>query len=289
MKTPRLLIIIVIIGIVSCNTKYKVYDKIESYMNEEDYNSAIQLIDSLVTIDSMDARLYFLKGEIFIDNMNYCSGVSYLEKALEKGMFTSGLFVDLGHAEYMCGDTFGALNSFLAANRLDSTAEKLNYNFGIWYYNNYSYKLAIDYFKKEIEYYPDNIHAIDALASSYYHSGLFDNCIKEYMQISDSLMDISSYYELAESYIFLDKFDKALEIYIQAKNKFPFNPWLQINLSKTYGLMGNHDSALIEISKISHDTTYRKEFYNIKYLAFKGLNIFDSAQYYKNKLLIYSD
>jgi tetratricopeptide (TPR) repeat protein len=164
---------------------------VEFYQKQKDYPNAIKYIDEIITLDSTNARYYFIKGQM-LEN---------IQKIPE----------------------------------------------------------AIGNYEKVLEYTPDEINAIRKLAFLYRSENQHQKVIDLYLPFLESNPDdMIARLSIAESFYFLDKFDKSRELLLPIENQ-KNNPWGVNDLLGRVELEEkNFDKAIYYFSKvIEHDKKNR--------------------------------
>jgi len=167
-----------ILGILKSHNDFETrYLLTHALKNSYQYELALTHIDILETLEPDNYKCYNTKGLIYDDQGYYLEAIPYFQKAIEL---------------------------------TDDIAPSLNAVTG--YYKAKRYSEAIEHGLKAIEKYGDESEILKYIAYSYYHKSDYEMTIEYYKRILAINPDMYyMYYDMAESYFYLDQLDLAIE------------------------------------------------------------------------------
>jgi len=120
---------------------------------------------------------FFIRSFLHLDT--YKNRFNFWENATEEGPFKGTAFVNLGKLQEESGNNVGAKDYYGKALEFDSATVKANNNYGAMVYVvDHDNEKALQFFKKEVKYYPTNTDALNNIGVYYQAKGDLDSAIK---------------------------------------------------------------------------------------------------------------
>ena len=166
----------------------------------------------------------------FLTKGNWLKAVQLLEEEIAKYPDAKELYLELGQIYYQKGSHKKSLENFQHALKLDTENTQINFKIGTIYLEMNEPKLAIYYYERIKEEFPDSLYN---KALAYEKLNRFDEAI-------DALVDLveypnviaNAYYFLIELLIAISHIDDAFEYLVRAEKLFGKTP----QISYLYGI-----------------------------------------------------
>jgi len=142
----------------------------------------------------------------------------------------------------------------MAAQQIDPKAKEW-YEKGLKASNDGKYNIAIKYFKKAIEIYPDYEDALFKIGFTHERQKEYEEALKYYervLKLNPNAWD--AWYSIGIVYAKMEKYKKALPYFKKAYELKPDNPNVADAYARVYRYLGNHKKA----DKIIEE--YRKKY-----------------------------
>jgi tetratricopeptide (TPR) repeat protein len=264
MKARLLAMTVLMLGIVivftACQTKEVTSAKV--YIQQDNWEKAIEQLEIAVTLYPGDAEAHYLLGEGLSQQADWQRMNDEFDKSLKIGPVWEAQInstrekswvnqFNAGVGKLNKSDLEGAIENFETSALIDPDRVESYKTLGISYTRVDELEKAIASFKKVLELEPDNKDAISGLAGIYFQQ-------KEYQKVVDLMLkslevdenDNDAIANLALAYDFLGDREKARETYETALEKNPGDKDLLFNLARLHFLGNEYDEAVKLFNKV---------------------------------------
>ncbi len=228
-------------------------EKIQEYIELGLYDEGLELLDQYAEMFSDEWEIHFLYSRIYTEIDQPDKAIPYLHK---------GLKIDKTNADCLLGlfYAYALMNQLKKGGRYLLRAEKYHPDNDmvlaslIWYYTEISnYSEAISYFEKSKRSSELNPEALRNGGLAFEKSGDYDNAEKCFL----AALEINPQYDevrdlLADHYIFLEEYQKAIDIYKTALKGSPHNIRIMSRLVFCYSQANQHEQASFIAKDIIH-------------------------------------
>lgn len=190
------------------------YELARIYLRQNRTDDAILLVEKAISINDSNSWYYILLAEMYKQNRQYDKVVEVFERLSNKFPENIDFRYDLALTYIITGDYKKAIETYNDIEKIIGVSEDISLKKRNLWNNLGKPGKALDEIESLVEAYPYN---------------------SRYLQI------------LAESYVDMDNYDKALETYLKVLNIEPDDPYIHISLSDLYRKNGEDDKAYEEL------------------------------------------
>ncbi len=255
-----LLVSVGLLLMIGCQSKEVTSAKV--YIQQDDWNKAIEQLESAVQLYPADGEAHFLLGQGYgkkgmfdkmVKELDLAAKVNpMMEKSVqqEKAYHWTNEFNN-GVKSYKENDLIGAAQHFKTAVLIDSSRGDGYKNLASCYQAEDSLAKAVAVYEKLLEHTPKDVEAMLRLHGWLIRLEKVDKGIvvlNKAREADPENVDVLS--ALAISYDMKGETSKAFEVYNQALVKNPENPDLLFNLGRLYFLQGNYEKAIENFNNV---------------------------------------
>lgn len=178
MKRLVLILLLIQLFLVSCNTEVKDYNKDALfYIRQQNFTEALNILNEALTVDD--------KNDVTWNNISVCyEAIGEYELALEAarnavnyGDEKAAEYANLGNAYFDLGYTEEAKLAFEQALNLDEKHFFALYGLGVYYNKKEDYEKSQTYFQGLYDDNPMNVDVVQYIAYNKYKMGKIDDAI----------------------------------------------------------------------------------------------------------------
>jgi len=258
MKSRFTVMTIVVLGFVllfvACQTKEVTSAKV--YIQQDNWDKAIEQLDIAVSMYPNDAEAHFLLGQGMAEKQNW----ERMNEMFNKSLAIAPTFeaqikntidknfvnqLNAGVSKTKAGDFEGAIANYKTANVIAPDRIEAYVNLAATYANIDSFRLAVDYFKKALEIQPDDKVIINNLASTYFNLQDWDGVISLLTKALEADPNDADFIaNLAIAYQNKGEHDNAMQLYQKVISDNPDMIDLKFNLAQLYSNKGEWNKAI---------------------------------------------
>jgi len=178
MKRLALILLLIQLFLISCNTEVKDYNKDALfYIRQQNFTEALNILNEALTVDD--------KNDVTWNNISVCyEAIGEYELALEAarnavnyGDEKAAEYANLGNAYFDLGYTEEAKLAFEQALNLDEKHFFALYGLGVYYNKKEDYEKSQTYFQGLYDDNPMNVDVVQYIAYNKYKMGKIDDAI----------------------------------------------------------------------------------------------------------------
>ncbi len=244
----------------ACQTKEVTSAKV--YIQQDNWDKAIEQLEQAVKLYPNDAEAYFLLGEGYGNQGEW----SKMNEAFDKSLANSPKFepqiksnrekywvttFNAGVGRINSGDTEGAIKQFKTCLLIDPKRAEAYKNLAYSYTRIDSLDAAKNIYVKFLKVEPNNIETMQSLASIYFQLKDYEAVVdleKKALKLEPENSDAIA--NIALAYDFLGKKEEAIETYNEALAKNPNDKDLLFNLARLYYMNNQYNKAIELFQKV---------------------------------------
>jgi tetratricopeptide (TPR) repeat protein len=263
-----------------------------SYYNMEKYEDAIKYYKLTIEKDPAYRAPYLYIGQSYSKLNNYNEALKYYKLAVSVDSNYAYGFSEMGKFFKLNKEYHKTINCYFKAISKDTSYQYLYYNIGdIYQYDKKINDSAIIFYKKYLEFYPNDNDTKVEIGNAYYFLQNYRKAITYYLNVINSDPEKRSpYIGLGSSYLKLGILDSAEYSYRRAIHYSPKYALGYSNLADMYNSQGKSDSAIANyIKAMTVDSSYRYLDYTVGHLFLTAKNYEKAKYYFEDYTKVYPD
>ncbi len=258
MKSRFMVLAVVILSLailfMACQTKEVTSAKV--YIQQDNWDKAIEQLEMAVNMYPTDAEAHFLLGQGMAEKRNWEKMNEMFDKSLAiaptfeaqiKNIIDKNYVNQLnaGVSKTKAGEYEAAIENYQTANLISPDRVEGYVNLAATYANIDSFETAVVYFKKALEIQPDDKTIINNLALSYFELADWDGVIELLTgALETDPSDADFIANLAIAYQNKGEHEKAMDLYEKVVSENPDMIDLKFNLANLYSNKGEYEKAI---------------------------------------------
>ncbi len=236
------------------------------YMQQNNYDKAIEQCQIAIDQNPKDAEAYFVLGKAYGAKAMY----SEMKDAFDKSLSISNLraadinalkdrywreIFNSGVSNYRRDQLDKAIEKFSLAIKIIPDSTSAYKNLGITYSQMGDDSLAVETYLAAMKIAPQDLKLKTILGALYYKNAKYKEAIEIFQQVVEKADPNSKEYvdamiNMAFSYDFLGESEKAKETYLSALSKAPNNKDIVFNLGRLNFMQKNYEDAIENFKKV---------------------------------------
>ena len=298
----RLFSLLLLLTTVSCSSKEDYLNKGDSFYNDQNYSKAIDYYEKALKIEP-EFSTYMKIGHSY-GQIRFLVGWAekYYKKAIEIEPNSSEAHFFLGYSQRNVHNE-EPIQEYLKSIELDPNCTNTYRYFGELYYASQNYDLAIKYWEKALELYPDFKEIFCSLAMSYDEENDPEKAIEFYkksIQVNDDSLLVNYplwlwsndklHCSIGDNYQKLNMKENALSHYRKSIEINPNNSSAFFEIGSIYTDDKNYDKGLEYFEKaINANENFKEAYYNLGFICSKMQNNGKAIEYLQDAVRINPD
>jgi len=188
--------------------------------------------------------------------------------------------------EKILGNYEAAAQLYLEAIRIDPSQAMANYDLSVVYIYLGRPDVSIDFAKRAYDLDEKNIWYSLLYSSLLQQFGQIEESAKIYQKMAENNPEkVEIQFELANSYLLLNKFDDALKMYDKIESEIGINEEISVKKQKIWLKKDKLEKAVEEIEKLIKSNPSEARYYLLMADLYNGNDIKDKAEFYIDKAI----
>ncbi len=258
MKSRLMVLAVVILSLaivfLACQTKEVTSAKV--YIQQDNWDKAIEQLELAVSMYPNDAEAHFMLGQGMAEKQNW----ERMNEMFDKSLAIAPTFeaqikntvdknyvnqLNAGVSKTKAGEYEAAIENYKTANIISPDRVEGYVNLAATYANIDSFGLAVQFFQKALDIQPDDKSIVTNLALMYFNLQDWDGVIELLTGALESdPSDADFIANLAIAYQNKGEHDKAMELYEKVIVENPDMLDLKFNLAQLYSNKGDYEKAI---------------------------------------------
>lgn len=264
------------------------YDEAKALYRRGEMYKALERIRDGVRDERDRKKIYrakLLSGVIYDELGQYQKAIGIFTALADSPEATEHLWHDLGETYMHTGASAQAMQAYENALRKNGHFAPSLIALGDIYFENRSYKLALEYYRRVLERDRANKRVLARIGMIYYQHGDRDRAIKaltDAVDTYDAVLSAGVYAQLGTIYAEKGDNDLAAEMYLRSLKNDPANTAVIYNLGVMYINKGDYESASDVLSRaLAHDPKNKTLLRVLGEVTFHGGKLTNSLSYYR--------
>ncbi len=216
-------------------------------LSRDDYAKAVVYFEKAAEVDPNYAEAWYQAGFCYGMLGKHTDALRATRQAAKLRPNWAETFVNIGASSYALGQYKDAVEAYRTATKIDDSNADTQYALGLSFGKLNRTDEEILAYKRTIALKPDHAAAIERLGVSYFKQKRYAESIQQFETLKTYKPDAKTYNYLGESYYESGKTEESLDAFNNAVNYNPDFDKARYNLGKTYLILGDRDSANIQL------------------------------------------